>query len=237
MKLKERSGKTSRDPLFQRFLQNGHFARATNKKQNLSRGKDLSHAESKAAIWLALQRREHRVLLGLRSEFGDVGVRNQFIVRFVHRNVAVKAEAENANVNGAIFCEPLRHGFGFETRIAAIAFEAAESGTVDAKRSQKLGLEIVTASSRVSWRGSDPFIDLDDAHFFKELRTASAANGQLFIRTRGSAAGRGAEEKVRSALEFGDNETCRLRAHMRVVVGHLDVHDYRAKEIRIRITG
>ena len=76
--------------------------------------------------------------------------------------------------------------------IGAVALEATKAGTVNPKRSQKLGLKIIPASGGVSRRGSNPFVDLNDAHFFEELRPARVTNGQLFIGASRRAAGRSA---------------------------------------------
>jgi len=35
-----------------------------------------------------------------------MGVWNEFVTGFIHGDMAIEAEAENANINRTVFCEP-----------------------------------------------------------------------------------------------------------------------------------
>ena len=106
MQMKKGSGKISRDARLQGAFENSGFGWPTHQEKDFSRRKNVGHAKSKAVIRLTLEYGEHRMFLGLSSEFGNVGAGNQFIIRLIHRYVTIEAQAQDTNVNRAVFCEP-----------------------------------------------------------------------------------------------------------------------------------
>src|SRR3569833_465764 len=137
------------DLTFHQPLHDRSFALADNRQNDLSRSHNISHTHSKAVFHIYSRVFDHRVGYRSFTQCGQMCMWLQEISRLVETDMPVRPEAQDADVDRAVFGQEIVNAFALGFRFG---FAVERSYRSRAKRSDQMLLKIILATRRVIHR-------------------------------------------------------------------------------------
>ena len=145
------------------------------------------------------------MFLGRGREFGHMGERMKLISRFVHGQMTICAEAEDANIDRAIFAQPIADAGALFFRESDIRASADVAILRNFQRPQQVRLQIKLTGTGIIHSQAAPLVELENPKLLKSRRFSPKLLGEQLVDASGAGAGGSTEKEAGVGAQLRDN--------------------------------